>query len=134
MTERTSLSYTEVLVIHQSLLDRFGGMPGITETGFGKLEAAVAAPDLSMFGDDLYPTVLDKASILFYLLARSHALTDGNKRVALLALIEVLARHDMVIAADEQALYEFVMSTAHDRSREDVFSWIAAHVQPQGAS
>ncbi len=124
------LSYSEVLVIHQLLLDRFGGMSGITETGFGKLEAAVAAPDLSMFGDDLYPTIVEKASILFYLIARSHAFTDGNKRVALLALIELLARHGMVLAATDQELYEFVMSTASDREREDVFSWIAAHVEP----
>ena len=128
--ESTVLSYSEILVIHQLLLDRFGGMPGITESGFGKLEAAVAAPELSMFGDDLYPGVLDKASILFYLLARAHAFSDGNKRVALLALIEFLCRHGMMIAAEPQALYEFVMSTASDRSREDVFSWIAAHVQP----
>lgn len=134
MTERATLTYTEVLVIHQLLLDRFGGMPGITETGFGKLEAAIAAPDLSMFGDDLYPTVLDKASILFYLLARSHAFTDGNKRVALLALIELLGRHGIMIAADQQAMYEFVMNTAHDRSREDVFSWITAHAQPSAPS
>ncbi len=124
------LSYSEVLVIHQLLLDRFGGMSGITETGFGKLEAAVAAPELSMFGDDLYPTIVEKASILFYLIARSHAFTDGNKRVALLALIEVLTRHGMVLAATDQELYEFVMSTASDRKREDVFSWIAAHVEP----
>jgi death-on-curing protein len=128
--ESTALSYSEILVIHQLLLDRFGGMPGITETGFGKLEAAVAGPELSMFGDDLYPGVVDKASILFYLLARAHAFSDGNKRVALLVLIEFLSRHGMMIAAEPQALYEFVMSTASDRSREDVFSWIAAHVQP----
>jgi death-on-curing protein len=132
--ESSLLSYSEILVIHQLLLDRFGGMPGITETGFGRLEAAVAAPELSMFGDDLYPGVLDKASILFYLLARAHAFSDGNKRVALLALIEFLSRHGMMIAAGPQALYEFVMSTASDRSREDVFSWIAAHVQPLESS
>lgn len=63
MSEPNVLTYSEVLVIHQLLLDRFGGMTGITEPGFGKLEAAVAAPSLSMFGDDLYPTLVDKASI-----------------------------------------------------------------------
>jgi hypothetical protein len=45
------LTPTELIAIHSMLLGEFGGMRGITEAGFGRLEAAAAAPQASMFGE-----------------------------------------------------------------------------------
>ncbi len=48
----------------------------------GLLQSAVARPQTSLFGDDAYPTLLDKAAALLHSLARNHAFVDGNKRTA----------------------------------------------------
>jgi death-on-curing protein len=132
--EQTSVSLAEVLVIHALLLDYFGGIAGITEQGFGKLEAAIAAPDVSMFGTDLYPELPDKIAVLFFRLVRAHAFTDGNKRVALVALLDVLERHGLRLEADEDALYEFVLAAANEASREEVTAWITARIRTKTAA
>jgi death-on-curing protein len=48
----------------------------------GLLAAAAARPQITVFGDDAYPTFEDKASALLHSLVRNHALVDGNKRLA----------------------------------------------------
>jgi death-on-curing protein len=125
------LSFAALIVMHQMLLDRYGGMPGITEQGFGKLDAALAAPDLSIFGEDLYPDIASKASILFWGLVRAHALTDGNKRVALVALLDMLERHGLRIAATHDELFDFVMAASSDMPGDAVRTWIAERLVPE---
>jgi death-on-curing protein len=44
-------------------------------------------------GVQFYPDIIDQAAVLCVRLARNHALPDGNKRVAYLALLEFLARN-----------------------------------------
>ncbi|SEB46284.1 death on curing protein [Paramicrobacterium humi] len=48
----------------------------------GLLASAVVRPSMSVFGEDAYPRLNDKAAALLESLARSHALIDGNKRSA----------------------------------------------------
>lgn len=48
----------------------------------GLLQAAVARPRASVFGEDAYPTPWDKAAALLHSLAHNHAFVDGNKRTA----------------------------------------------------
>ena len=48
----------------------------------GMLQSAVARPTASVFGEDAYPTLEDKAAALLHSLARNHAFVDGNKRTA----------------------------------------------------
>lgn len=125
-----SLTLTEIFLIHELLIETFGGMRGVTEPGFGKLEAAVAAPDVSMFGEDLYADLPAKASALFYRLMRAHGFSDGNKRVALVALILYLQRNGMRLRADEESLYEFTMEAATDMTQEQVMEWVTAQLEP----
>ncbi len=119
-----SVTMPDLFVIHELLIETFGGLRGVTEHGFGKLEAALAAPNLSMFGEDLYPTLADKAAVLFYELARSHGFTDGNKRVALVALLVFLERHGMRLLANEDELYDRTIAAATSATREMIAVWI----------
>jgi death-on-curing protein len=127
--DEQALPLTELLLIHELLLDHFGGMRGVTEQGFGKLEAALAAPYVSMFGEDLYPDIPTKVAILFYRIARSHGFSDGNKRVALVALLDGLERYDMRIVAGQDELYEFVIAAASDAPQEAVIAWLLARIE-----
>ena len=127
----TTLTLADLLLIHEQLILRFGGMRGVTEQGFGKLEAAVAAPYASMFGEDLYPDLPAKAAALFWGVARSHGFSDGNKRVALVAVLDLLHRHGCELAVDDDTLYGFVISTADTLTRDDVSDWFRMHVRPR---
>lgn len=49
---------------------------------YGLLDSALARPQSSVFGQDAYPDVWQKAAALMESLARNHALVDGNKRLA----------------------------------------------------
>ena len=49
---------------------------------WGLLDSALARPQASVFGDDAYPQLPQKAAALLHSLARNHALIDGNKRLA----------------------------------------------------
>jgi death on curing protein len=54
---------------------------------YGLLEAAVARPRATVFGKDAYPDLDSKAAALLHPVARNRALIDGNKRLALTAVI-----------------------------------------------
>jgi len=53
----------------------------------GLLASAAARPQLSVFGDDAYRTLSDKAAALMHSLARNDTLVDGNKRLAWVATV-----------------------------------------------
>ncbi|MEU7512360.1 Fic family protein [Streptomyces sp. NPDC042898] len=49
---------------------------------YGLLDSALARPQSSVFGQDAYPDIWQKAAALMESLARNYALVDGNKRIA----------------------------------------------------
>ncbi|MEU8508856.1 Fic family protein [Streptomyces brevispora] len=49
---------------------------------YGLLDSALARPQSSVFGQDAYPDLWQKAAALMESLARNRALVDGNKRIA----------------------------------------------------
>jgi death-on-curing protein len=69
----------------------------------GLLAAAAARPQITVFGDDAYPTFEDKASALLHSLVRNHALVDGNKRLAWSAarVFCLLNGRDLTYTVDE---------------------------------
>ena len=57
------LSKDEVLTLHQMLLEQSGGSAGIRDEG--ALDSALAQPEMSFGGEDLYPGLTDKPIPLF---------------------------------------------------------------------
>ena len=51
----------------------------------GLLESAVARPQTTVFGEDAYPSLWDKAAALLHSIVLGHPLVDGNKRLGWLA-------------------------------------------------
>lgn len=67
------------LVELMNLADRLG-TPEVRD--YGLLESALARPQASVFGQDAYPDLWQKAAALMESIARNHAMIDGNKRLA----------------------------------------------------
>ncbi len=52
-----------------------------------KLESCLCVPFQKFSGKDLYPGLLSKAAMLFYLLIKDHPFQNGNKRIAMTCLM-----------------------------------------------
>ena len=74
------ITMEEVLKIHDDFIENYGGIYGIRDED--QLESAILKPYTSAFGEDVYPTVFNKASALLEALLSLHAFADGNKRTA----------------------------------------------------
>lgn len=123
------LSPYDLLLIHQTLLDSFGGLPGITEAGFARLEAAAAVPQQSAFGADLYPDLLAKAGALAHAIIRGHPFSDGNKRVALAALDLMLSINGGTLKASNAEAYALAMTAAEGIQREELIAWVRTYAE-----
>ena len=73
------------------------------------LEAAVGRPMQSVFGEDAYPTLEEKAAALLHSIARNHPFADGNKRTATIAAIFMLRVNGLHVNWEpEEALHEIL--------------------------
>jgi death-on-curing protein len=87
-----------------------GGQVTIRDAGL--LEAAAARPQATAFGADAYPDPHAKAAALVHSLARNHALVDGNKRLALGALVAFYGINGSRLTLTNDAAYELIMHVA----------------------
>jgi death-on-curing protein len=71
------------------------------------LESCVLTPFQRFSGKALYPTLVDKASMLFYLMIKNHPFQNGNKRIAITTLLTFLYVNDKWLRADTQELHNF---------------------------
>lgn len=98
------LTASEVLTVAQDVL---GGPPGIRDVGL--LESAVARPRASVFGEDAYPSLWEKAAALLHSLAANHALVDANKRTAWTATLLFLELNGVDTGQDHEEVAEAVV-------------------------
>jgi death-on-curing protein len=62
------LTLEELLAIHSSMVKRFGGLAGIRDKNL--LHSVVELPKSTMFGEDLYSGVFEKAAIYLFSIVR----------------------------------------------------------------
>lgn len=79
---------------------------------YGLLESALARPRASVFGEDAYPTLHEKAAALLESLVGNHALIDGNKRLAVVATFLFYGMNGYAISATEDELFDFMIEVA----------------------
>ena len=94
----------------------------------GLLQAALARSQATAFGKDAYPDLEAKAAALLHSIARNHALIDGNKRLALAAVIAFYGLNGRRLTLTNDAAYNLVMSVA--AGELDTVDAIAAVLQP----
>ena len=92
------------------------------------LLSALAAP-LPVYGEEVYPSVFDKAAALFIAINSDHPLSDGNKRLAWIVAKAFLALNGHALSAGSVADGDvFVRSAAdHGFERITIVEWIETH-------
>lgn len=101
------LDYDDLIAVATRVI---GAPPLVRDQGL--LEAAAFRPKASAFGSDAYPTLWSKAAALMESLARSHPLVDGNKRLALGAVIVMLGMNGYRLIMTNDQAYDFTIEVA----------------------
>lgn len=90
-------------------------IPDFSTRYSGKLESCLKTPFQSFAKRDLYPTLEDKTSILFYLMIKNHPFQNGNKRIAVTSLLTFLSMNEKWLNIPPDELYQLAMWTAESR-------------------
>jgi death-on-curing protein len=122
------ISIKEVEIIHNILIDKFGGAKGIRD--FGLLESALARPFATFDGTDLYPSPIEKAAAIMESIVINHPFIDGNKRTAYTFMRLILLEYKLDIVASQEEKYKFVIAASKgDYKFEEIKSWIASNLK-----
>jgi death-on-curing protein len=99
----------------------------------GLLESALARPRATAFGADAYQGLDAKAAALLHSLARNHALVDGNKRLALAAIIAFYGVNGRRLTLSNDAAYDLVMAVAagHLDTVDDIAAVLRTATEPR---
>jgi len=118
----------EVVELHRLILERSGGASGIRD--LGALDSALAQPQATFGGQDLYPDLIEKAAALCFSLVQNHPFLDGNKRVGHAAMETFLILNGFEIDAgiddQEKTILELASGTLPRRA---LVSWLRGHVR-----
>lgn len=72
------VSLEDALAIHKLSIRRYGGLEGVRDEGL--LESALAQPQQTFGGVELYPSLEEKAARYAFGIINNHPFADGNKR------------------------------------------------------
>jgi len=121
------LNLEEVLALHRMVIAQSGGINGTRDIHV--LESAIAQPQMTFSGEDLYPTLVEKAAALGFSLVRNHAFLDGNKRIghAAMETFLVLNGYEVEATTDEQEAIILGLA-AGDLDRAGFTEWLSTHL------
>ena len=108
----TNIQFTiqDICELHTQLEEAFILSSGIRDKSL--LASAVNAPFQTFMGNDLYPSIYDKAAQLCYGIANNHPFTDGNKRTALHSMYVYLIINGFDINASQQEVENLIINVA----------------------
>ncbi|MBI4280599.1 type II toxin-antitoxin system death-on-curing family toxin [Candidatus Uhrbacteria bacterium] len=101
------------------------------------LDSALNLPRATFGGKDLYPSIVEKATILYYSLNRNHPFRNGNKRISTVALLVFLYINGYWLDAGIQEMTDKALFVAKSepRNREETLNsisvWIRDHLVMQ---
>jgi death-on-curing protein len=121
------LSIREVLELHDRILEQTGGANGVRDPQ--ALESSLAQPHQTFDGEELYPSIPDKAAALGFFLVSNHPFVDGNKRIGHAALEVTLVLNGFELAASVAEQEQIMLSLASGTlSRQEFTTWVTQHL------
>lgn len=116
------LTPQQVLFIHARLIATTGGEHGVRDVGL--LVSAIARPQATFDGEDLYPDIWAKAAALMASLTLNHPFIDGNKRTAIAAAALFLRQNGYRLETTNTELEQFTLRvTSEHLSVAEIADW-----------
>ena len=110
------------LVIHQLTAKYFAQfaepIPDFKNHNQALLESALALPQASFGGQELYPSLAAKGAVMFYSLIKNHPFSNGNKRLATTALLVFCYLNDSWLESEQKGVYTWAVRIAQSKRSE----------------
>lgn len=109
-------------------------IPPLSHARAGDLEALISAPQQRFFGRDAYPTLEEKAAIIFYTINKRQMFLNGNKRMSTLTLLTFLGINDKTLNVPADELTAKALWLANTSSldfpsiKTELAEWIRSHL------
>jgi len=118
------LSLDEARAIHERLIEKFGGTPGLRDLGL--LESALFRPQTGYYAD-----LAQMSAALFESLISNHAFVDGNKRAAYFICDVFLRLNGWKLSVDSDDGYAFIVGSLEKGvcDFEHLLPWIRQHLR-----
>jgi death-on-curing protein len=110
------LTPDQVLRLHRSLIDAYGGADGTRDMGL--LLSALAQPAASFGGQPLHADLFEMAAAYLFHIVNNHPFIDGNKRTGSASAIVFLELNGIEIDADEEGLVDITVAVASGKAQK----------------
>jgi len=125
MAEYLYPTVAEAMEMHRQLIDEFGGMHGLRDSGL--LEAAVYRPQNGYYDD-----LIHEAAALMESLANNHAFLDGNKRISFAVTDTFLRINGYYLEIEGLTAHQFITEAISKREFRvrQIREWLTRHGRP----
>lgn len=93
-------TYEEAIKAIHGLKDKFGGSNLFGNEKDESFQSSIATIYQSFGGQELYPSIEEKAAHLLYFVVKNHSFSDGNKRIAAFLFVWFLEKNHILYRED----------------------------------
>lgn len=117
-------TYENAMEVIRQLHEKFGGSPLFGNEKDDSFKSSIGQIYQTFGGEDLYPSVEEKAAMLLYLVTKNHSFSDGNKRIAATLFLWFLNGNDILYNEDgtkriaDNTLVALTLMIAESRTEE----------------
>ncbi|MDP2121543.1 MAG: type II toxin-antitoxin system death-on-curing family toxin [Hoeflea sp.] len=123
MRDTLYLDMEDVLAIHASQIEKFGGAGGLRDAGL--LDAAIKRPQSGYYAD-----LIEEAAALWESLTMNHCFIDGKKRVGFASVCVFLRLNDVKIVASEATRFVLDNIEQGTFTKDTLDAWLRANTAP----
>ena len=117
-------TYDNAMEAINALKDKFGGSQWFANEKDESFKSSIGQIYQTFGGEELYPSVEEKAAMLLYLVVKNHSFSDGNKRIAAMLFLWFLNNNHVLYAEDghkriaDNTLVALTLMIAESRTEE----------------
>ena len=122
--EQFRATYENAMEAISALKEKFGGSQWFANEKDDSFKSSIGQIYQTFGGEDLYPSVEEKAAMLLYLVVKNHSFSDGNKRIAAMLFLWFLNNNHVLYAEDghkriaDNTLVALTLMIAESRTEE----------------
>ena len=117
-------TYENVMDAINALKVKFGGSQWFANEKDDSFKSSIGQIYQTFGGEDLYPSVEEKAAMLLYLVVKNHSFSDGNKRIAAMLFLWFMEKNGILYSVDsrkriaDNTLVALTLMIAESRTEE----------------
>ena len=117
-------TYKNAMEAINALKVKFGGSKWFANEKDDSFKSSIGQIYQTFGGEDLYPSVEEKAAMLLYLVVKNHSFSDGNKRIAAMLFLWFMEKNGILYSADgrkriaDNTLVALTLMIAESRTEE----------------